>query len=322
MWRFDTATIQAGHRLAYWKDGLCNRLLALEIEPLDRRERQFHGRMDVATIGNGQLVRLSSCGQRALRSTACISRDDVPALLVNLVLRGRGETRQHGRTLEFGAGQLFIHDSMSPYSLEMWDEFEIVTLRVPVSFASQYVSRPDRIALLPLGGASATSRMASALLRELAAMSGDLDDDDGMFAVAHLLPFIGAAAAAAGPEGSERLAPTYLRLLRHIDRNIVRPDFGSAALAAECGLSMRQLSRTFANEGETATGVIRKKRLERARLLLLSRLSVRRTIAEVAFDCGFANAAHFSEIFAVAYGVPPRAYRAAGALRRNLVGVN
>ena len=237
------------------------------------------------------------------------------------MLRGQGETRQHGRTLEFGAGQLFIHDSMSPYSLEMRDEFEIVTLRVPASFANQYVSRPDRIALLPLGGTSATSRMASALLRELAAMSGDLDNEDGMFAVAHLLPFIGAAAAAAAPQGSERGAPTYVRLLRHIDRNIARPGFGSADLATECGLSMRQLSRTFAGEGETATAVIRKKRLERARLLLLSRLSSRRTIAEVAFDCGFANPAHFSEIFAAAYGVPPRAYRAGGVPRRDLAGV-
>jgi AraC-like DNA-binding protein len=60
--------------------------------------------------------------------------------------------------------------------------------------------------------------------------------------------------------------------------------------------------------GESPAAWLRRRRLERARLLLeSSRLSV----AEIAFEVGFSSVSHFVHTFRQEYGAPPHAFRKA-----------
>ncbi|MEO1630354.1 MAG: ATP-binding protein [Bacteroidota bacterium] len=84
------------------------------------------------------------------------------------------------------------------------------------------------------------------------------------------------------------------------------PSFGVDALAAEVGLSRRQLGRRLRASLDTAPGVfLRQLRLARAAQLLTQQAG---TVAEVAYAVGYRDADHFAKQFRKTYGTLPSAY--------------
>ena len=91
-----------------------------------------------------------------------------------------------------------------------------------------------------------------------------------------------------------------------MERNVSRP-FGIAELAHRLGSSVRELNRAFADRaGDSPTSIWRKMRLAHGRWLLIN---TSRTVTQIAFECGFSDAAHFSRWFRRAYGEAPNSFR-------------
>jgi AraC family carnitine catabolism transcriptional activator len=89
----------------------------------------------------------------------------------------------------------------------------------------------------------------------------------------------------------------------------VAPPLDMDGLAAECGLSVRQVQRLFSEKvGETPSRYYLDLRLERARRLL-RQTDMR--ITDIAVACGFSGQAHFSRAYRSRFGTPPRNERAA-----------
>src|SRR5688572_26646835 len=82
------------------------------------------------------------------------------------------------------------------------------------------------------------------------------------------------------------------------------------SVASHVGLSARSLARLFATNGETIERSIWSRRLAAARDDLADPDLLHRSITDVAFSCGFNDAAHFSRSFSAAYGMTPRQFRA------------
>ena len=82
-----------------------------------------------------------------------------------------------------------------------------------------------------------------------------------------------------------------------------------AVLAAECGLSTRHFFRLFkATTGQTLTGYVTDRKIERARQLLRPGGP---PIKVIAWECGFQSAAAFSAAFRKVEGLTPRQFREA-----------
>ena len=80
-----------------------------------------------------------------------------------------------------------------------------------------------------------------------------------------------------------------------------------AELAAVACLSPGHFSRTFkATTGEAVWAYVQRRRCERARDMLLA---TKKPIAQIAFDCGFANQAHLTRQLSARFGTTPRAIR-------------
>ena len=87
--------------------------------------------------------------------------------------------------------------------------------------------------------------------------------------------------------------------------------FGTDALAAEVGLSRRQLGRRLRDALDTSPGAfLRQMRLARAAQLLAQEAG---TVAEIAYAVGYRDADHFAKQFRKSYGVVPSAYEASQA---------
>ncbi|MER9095059.1 GlxA family transcriptional regulator [Mesorhizobium sp. M0700] len=103
-----------------------------------------------------------------------------------------------------------------------------------------------------------------------------------------------------------RLNPTVVKLIKLMERNL-DASLTMADLAAEAGLSRRQVERLFrADLGRSPCRYFRELRLEHARLLLAQSAL---PVLEIAIACGFISASHFSKCFRETHQIAPREAR-------------
>lgn len=97
----------------------------------------------------------------------------------------------------------------------------------------------------------------------------------------------------------------YVTLSEHFSET----EFGVEELARQFGMSTSQFHRkTGALLGSTPGDIIRKYRLEQARILLLQQPN-RLSISEIAYSVGFRDPNYFSQAFSKAYGRSPSQFR-------------
>jgi transcriptional regulator GlxA family with amidase domain len=92
-----------------------------------------------------------------------------------------------------------------------------------------------------------------------------------------------------------------------IMRQKLREPDTTQRLAQMLGSNVRQLNRAFADHAKTSPQAVwREMRLQHARWRLLNS---KRTVTQIAFECGFADSSHFSKWFRAKFGQTPRSYR-------------
>ncbi|MBO9604153.1 MAG: helix-turn-helix domain-containing protein [Novosphingobium sp.] len=101
------------------------------------------------------------------------------------------------------------------------------------------------------------------------------------------------------------------RIQAFIHRNLADPELTIDRIAEQMHCTKRYLHKIFSDEAETLSQYIWSQRLEQCRDRLSRAEFADRSITEIAFGCGFSNAAHFSHSFRCRFGQPPRAYRRA-----------
>jgi len=104
--------------------------------------------------------------------------------------------------------------------------------------------------------------------------------------------------------------PRLRRALRILDHTLATPP-RAGDLARRVGLSRRQLERLFREELDaTPSAYSRRLRLRHGHWLVTR---TQRSFTEIAQECGFADASHFSRNLKAAYGATPQALRAGAA---------
>lgn len=100
-----------------------------------------------------------------------------------------------------------------------------------------------------------------------------------------------------------------LRAEAFIDAHLSDATLDAEAIANGIGSSRSSLYRSFSEDGGLMRH-IQQRRLERLRMAL-RRPGDGRSVAALAFSCGFTDEKHCSRAFRTAFGVPPGRYRAA-----------
>ncbi len=97
------------------------------------------------------------------------------------------------------------------------------------------------------------------------------------------------------------------KALAYIDSRLSDPAFKPQQFADHLGLSRSSAYRLFGNESGLR-GLIIRRRLERARDLMLAPESRGQPLREIAHAVGFQSEAHFSRAFRSRFGLPPRRF--------------
>lgn len=106
------------------------------------------------------------------------------------------------------------------------------------------------------------------------------------------------------------------RIYQTIEHRLGDPDLSPARVAQAEGISERYLQKLFECTGDNFSRYVRERRLQCTRSKLSDPLNIHVLVSEIAFSCGFNDAAHFSRAFRERFGVSPRQFRRQETERR------
>lgn len=308
---FSTSNFEDDQRFEAWR---CFLPLYTILPHPEKLRTAFEGRVTSCTIDRIGAGVTTFSRQRYIRSRQRISADGQDHFIIQwFAAGGLRATMEDGREVLAGAGDIWVHD-LARVKTVITEESRTVSILLP------------RRELLQMTGAAELDGCVlrhesplGALLRQhlltLARVMRRMPADEAPMAA---LGTIALAAACLRPEARtmnaarETIAVALFEQVKdYIDANLVSPELTPEGLCGVFRISRANLYRLFAPLGGVS-GYIRQRRLEHAESLLRDPANACRTIADIAYSCGFASEAHFSRVFRAAFGLPPREIRGAG----------
>jgi AraC-like DNA-binding protein len=268
----------------------------------------FHGSIEIRHVGGLPLTRFSSSPLSFWKEPLDTADTEKRSCIVITQLAGMRRYQQNAQDVLLKPGDSTLIDTARPWSSSCGTDCVRLYLRVPRWMMEKRLQmRKIPIARRIWGGSGmgcSLFRLSQCLYDEAKRMQDD------QVAIALDAYFEILAACIRGDESrvqpGSRLSG---RILQFIDTHASEPTLGPVEIASTMGISVRHLHRLFAVTGKTLGEHIRSRRLEQCRKDLADPRFREKTITEIAFCCGFSDAAHFSHSFRRHFGVSPRAFR-------------
>lgn len=263
-------------------------------------------------LGDGVLGVFEAPAQTMERTEALVHRQGLAHLVLRTHTRGRARITVDGMTGEAGPGDIILLDLGHPYRIEAEPAagVELFLPRRVLEDGGEGISvRNGRI--LAASG-HPLIRMIADHLGNLAAC---LSASPPVLATNLMPATLGLCrvllATATWQGGDVRADPDRIAMRRFVEENLTTVDI--SGLMARFGLSRTSLYQRFgAQEGVAA--YIRDRR-PAAAMRRLSEVARRPKIAQLAYECGFANPRAFSRAFHRKYGLWPAELASAGGCR-------
>lgn len=269
------------------------------------------------TVGGPlQVLSVRAMATTVTRGARAARNDTEPHLFVTLQAAGRSSMTQHGREADLAPGRFALYTTSSPYTLTFDAGVDAHFFRIPVADLALPEAVIARASSLTLGDDDPVAALTAAHLHRIAVTPALRTPE---IAPTLAEPTIGLVRAALLSCLGEPTAPDarhdtlVLRILEYLRAHLGDHDLTAAQVAAAHHLSVRHLYTVLGRSGITVGEWLRTHRLEACRRELSRPEARDRTIAAIAAQWGFADAAHFSRAFRQTYGMSPREWRMARA---------
>ncbi len=296
---FDSRRVAAPVQVDLWEKATARFLVPMRIRAAGS---SIAGVISAHEVGGASFCRLSATPHTAVRDGHLAPGPGAGHYKVAIGLHGRSVVTQHGRRVSLRPGDVTVYDTSEEYGVLSDVPFGLLVALVPHDALDLPRDRVAAVAATRLDGAPAAA--ARGRLLALAAGRGDaVAVEQAMAAVGRLVRDAPPVRVPGRRDGEELLTRAKEVVAARLGDPSLTPDHVAAVL----GVSRRSLYDLFTADVGPVARYVRTLRLERARDLLLTPGG--RPVADVAVECGFPDAAHFSRLFRRQYGVPPVRYR-------------
>lgn len=265
-------------------------------------DARIHSR-DVAGLSVVECV-CDPCHGRRIQQH--VSAENAIYIGVQITRSGRECFRSGDDSITVGAGDLVIWTSDRPTDFTVTERLHKVLLILPWSEIQERLPRVRNFRGTVLDSRTGIGAVLYSHIDSLAAQLDVLAPGDLSAVRRATLELLAAAMAYRLDTPSVGLSRQYLKrikdyILDHLQDE--RLSLGSIAEAHH--ISPRYLHLLFAQTDQSVSSHIRQQRLERCRDALQSPAFKTRGVAEIAYQWGFANPAHFSRTFKRQFGYSP-----------------
>jgi AraC-like DNA-binding protein len=289
------------------------------------RNRVLHpepiaSRWSAASLGPVRVIRVSTAvpdGCRpaiSARAARHVRADDPGSLILKVQLSGRSVAVHGGRRDVIEGGQLAVHDGTRPYAWVYPGVGEQVAFRVPRALLGVSAADLAQISFHPIGRDNPVAAHAGRQLVDMASDPRLATDPYADVAVAAGLGLVRAAILSELSRRDQDRVPADDglpdRIVAYVHDHLREPELSPQHLADAHFMSVRQLYAVLGRVGATPGDLIRRLRLEQARVELSRRdPGERRPIAAIARRWGFSDPTHFARAFRRQYGASPQQWR-------------
>jgi AraC-like DNA-binding protein len=309
----DTATVPASERLEFWSESSSEAYLPVQIRSPAGEE--FGARMWGYELGPLSLFRISAAPNTMMRTSRAIASCDPECLHLSVVLRGRINAAQEGRTGVARIGDMISYETSHPVIFRADQPYESLVVRVPKQLLGRQEAQITKLTAIGISGTEGLPRAAVAFFRSLAAglEDGTVTAAEAPNTVECVLDLVrglyASPALTQAPARPRSRAEILLNAQSFIEANLGDPDLDPEEIARASFVSTRYLHKIFQAEGTSVCRWIRVSRLEHCRRDLLDPSLRHETIIEIASRWGLPGPQHFSRLFRSAYGCSPSELR-------------
>jgi AraC-like DNA-binding protein len=309
----DTAIVPASERLEFWSESSSEAYLPVQIRSPAREE--FGARMWGYELGPLSLFRISAAPNTMMRTSRAIASCDPECLHLSVVLRGRINAAQEGRTGVARIGDMISYETSHPVIFRADQPYESLVVRVPKQLLGRQEAQITKLTAIGISGTEGLPRAAVAFFRSLAAglEDGTVTAAEAPNTVECVLDLVrglyASPALTQAPARPRSRAEILLNAQSFIEANLGDPDLDPEEIARASFVSTRYLHKIFQAEGTSVCRWIRVSRLEHCRRDLLDPSLRHETIIEIASRWGLPGPQHFSRLFRSAYGCSPSELR-------------
>ena len=252
---------------------------------------------------------------KVLRTSSLITPGNSHHIKLALLVDGEGAVAQDGRSTVLRPGDIALHDTARPYTLDFTDAVCCLVLAFPQRLFDVPSHLIQRITARRLPGDDGIGTVISPFIQHLAANLDLLQGVNGARILRSTLDLL-TALAYAEIARTER-SPNQMRLDElqmfhlYIESHLDDPDLSAQKIAREHYVSVRYLQYLFQDEDTTVSSFIRSRRLERCRTDLIDPAYASMSVSHIGQHSGFQDASHFSKVFKAEFGLSPRAFREA-----------
>lgn len=262
---------------------------------------------------------------RLARSSSHLRADGSDELVLIVNSTGRELVKTMGRELDLGPGHAVLVPADEAFVAQKIEPGMGQALRVPRAALARLVPRMTDLVGHRIGEESLPLHLLTSYMRSLASQALPATPELGRAIVGHVHDLMALSIASAFDGAALMREPSVaaarLQAVKDdIARNLTSADLSGPAVAARHRMTPRHLRRLFENEGTTYSAFVLSHRVARAhRMLTDPRLSAR-SIATIAYDCGFGDVSYFNLAFRRAYVATPSDVRSAALAPASLGG--
>lgn len=294
----------------HWRETVSQSFVPLEAERV--RPGGFSGAIDVQDCGTVVMTCVNAQPHAVLRTAELAESGTGQFYKVSLQMHGHGLLVQDGREVLLEPGTLSIYDTSRPYTLSFDDEFSSCVLMFrhdEISLDSRLVGQ---LTATRLGAEHQLSGAVGQLIARTEQVLPDLSENVGRRLagnVVDLLTTVMADELAVYDDDVTEQQGLRDVITAYVDARLADPGLTPASIAAAQFISVRSLHGIFEGSGETVSGLIRQRRVERSRRELADPLQRDTPVAAIGARWGLADPAHFSRLFRALIGESPAQYR-------------
>jgi AraC-like DNA-binding protein len=275
----------------------------------------FRGYTQVAGLGPIHVTEVAvGSGIVMSRTAKMIERRAPEYHKVNLLSRGTCTIAQDDRAATLGPGDFVIYDTTRPFHIASNSAFHMYGVIVPTALLRLPDSRLSSLKVRRISGREGMGAIVSQVVTEIGGRLATGAHTDDIHLADAILDLLMASFAeqlsyhlGAGSDTGRR--GLLVRIRAFIESRLDDPQLNSATIAAAHYISVRHLQKLFEEEGQTVTGWIRSRRIERCRKDLSNVELAHVAVGDICHRWGFGDAASFSKIFKAVHGLAPRDYR-------------
>lgn len=308
---FTTDELHPRDRFAAWHDIACEQICVHRSVP--ESAATFEAELFAGQLAGLQLFKLRSAPMAVARTPKEIARADTDDIFLCRPFAGRLQLEQDGREVELEPGGLCLLDPLVPYTGHFSGNAGLFVVAVGRRAFEAHIGSVGANSVRPLGIGAMGELISSyvGLLPDCAATA--VPHRAAMFEE-QLLDLLAETLFDIKDGGKPATSPRAMsaaKIRLVVDQNLSNPALTPSLAAKLAGISVRYANALLSESGTSMYRLIVTQRLDRCQRALQDPAQGHRTVTEIALSWGFTDLPYFSRSFKAAFGMSPRAYRAA-----------